>query len=477
MSRKAFSIMSGLASGQVFQRGTNAKAKLCIKGSSAHEGTVEGRVLKGKETVVDWKQLAVRKGKAEAWEGELAGVPTGGPYTVALRVTNASGRAVGGEEVKGVWVGDLWVLAGQSNMQGVGLLDSDELEKPSRLVRSYSMAEQWERAEEPLHWLLDSPDSCHWECKPAQRAKMAAQARRTRIAGAGLGLTFGKEIVKRAGIPVGLIPCAHGGTSMAQWSPELKDKGGKSLYGSMLRRIEAVGGEVKGVLWYQGESDANDKCLIFEKKFEAFIRSLRADLGAPQLPFYFAQLGCYVGPGADSSAWNTVREMQRKCAEKMSQGGMVAAVDLPLDDLIHISTDGLKRLGKRMADLACRDLYGEKTLKGGPRLARISYVNKERTQLRLEYEGINGGLVSPRRVGGFSFHDQEGYFKAILFDARIDPKRRESVLLRLTRKPPSGSVLYYAGGLNPYCTLADERDHAAPAFGPLELDGVKFGKG
>ena len=82
-------------------------------------------------------------------------------------------------------------------------------------------------------------------------------------------------------------------------------------------------------------------------------------------------------------------------------------------------------------------------------------------------------LVSPRRVGGFSIHDQEGYFKAILFDARIDPKRSESVILRLTRKPPQGLVLYYAGGLNPDCTLGDERDRAAPAFGPLELDNGK----
>jgi sialate O-acetylesterase len=37
----------------------------------------------------------------------------------------------------------------------------------------------------------------------------------------------------------------------------LKQKGGDSLYGAMIRRFELIGGKVAGVLWYQGESDAS----------------------------------------------------------------------------------------------------------------------------------------------------------------------------------------------------------------------------
>ena len=37
----------------------------------------------------------------------------------------------------------------------------------------------------------------------------------------------------------------------------VEGQGGDSLYGGMLRRFELAGGRVKGVLWYQGESDAN----------------------------------------------------------------------------------------------------------------------------------------------------------------------------------------------------------------------------
>ena len=45
-------------------------------------------------------------------------------------------------------------------------------------------------------------------------------------------LEIAKEMLRRTGVPQGLIACAHGGTSMAQWSPKLKRLGGDSLYGA-----------------------------------------------------------------------------------------------------------------------------------------------------------------------------------------------------------------------------------------------------
>ena len=59
------------------------------------------------------------------------------------------------------------------------------------------------------------------------------------------------------GIPQGIIACADGGTSMQQWDPARKSEGGKSLYGATLRRVQKNGGKVAGVIWYQGESDAD----------------------------------------------------------------------------------------------------------------------------------------------------------------------------------------------------------------------------
>ena len=53
-------------------------------------------------------------------------------------------------------------------------------------------------------------------------------------------------------VPQGVICCAHGGTSMDQWSPEGRDLGGdESLYGAMYRRFVHNGSRVKGMFWYQ----------------------------------------------------------------------------------------------------------------------------------------------------------------------------------------------------------------------------------
>src|SRR5687767_8286881 len=40
---------------------------------------------------------------------------------------------------------------------------------------------------------------------------------------AGLALPFAVAMARRTGVPVGLVPCAHGGTSMTQWDPASRD--------------------------------------------------------------------------------------------------------------------------------------------------------------------------------------------------------------------------------------------------------------
>jgi hypothetical protein len=78
-------------------------------------------------------------------EGTAYGEPAGGPYEI--------------EGAKDILVGDLWVLAGQSNMEGVG--DLVDVEMPTPYVRSFQSREEWGTAEEPLHWLGESPHVVH----------------------------------------------------------------------------------------------------------------------------------------------------------------------------------------------------------------------------------------------------------------------------------------------------------------------------
>jgi sialate O-acetylesterase len=102
-----------------------------------------------------------------------------------------------------------------------------DVETPHPLVRNLEMSGVWRQAEEPLHWLPESPDPVHWWGMTAeQRAEFIPTYRRDRDRGAGLGLPFAKHLVEATGVPVGLVPVAHGGTNMDQWDPAKRDQGG-----------------------------------------------------------------------------------------------------------------------------------------------------------------------------------------------------------------------------------------------------------
>lgn len=456
----------GLRPYQVLQRNAEGTATAELSGKSGQTGSVQARVMKQDEVVLDWQDVgAVSDG---SWRGTIEGIPTGGEYRVELRLRDGKEETVAEATLDHILVGDLWVLAGQSNMQGVGNLDTAE--SPSPLVHSFDMADHWVVAEEPLHALMEAVDPVHWRgvTDPEERAKQAEAQRKNRAKGTGLGLPFAKQMVERTGVPVGLVPCAHGGTSMDQWNPEMKSAGGDSLYGAMIRRIAAVGGRVKGLLWYQGESDANPEAsAVFADKFEGLIAAVRADVKQPELPFYYVQLGRFVN-ATDPAGWHVVREAQRTTPQTVAGTAVVPAIDLSLDDLIHISTPGLKRLGTRLAKIACREQFGQSNLQRGPRVAEVALDQGQRT-IRVRYADVNGSLTPARHIAGFSVRNAEGQQLPLAYDALVDPKDPHVVVLSLAGDVPPGSQLWYGYGLDPYCNLVDAEDMAAPTFGPWEI--------
>ena len=463
-------ISTGPADNQVLQRDGDESGRI------AFSGTASGRRIDGKEVearVLDaraaelagfhWARIA--KIQKQHWNGELKGIPTGGPYRLEVRIAGVESSTV---SFSNILVGDLWVLAGQSNMEGHG--DLLDVQGPAPLVRSFDMADRWKQAEEPLHTVVSAVDPVHWPLN-AQNVpeRLTGQPLETYLAnrkkGAGLGLPFAVDMVTRTGIPIGLIPCAHGGTSMDQWNPAWKDREGESLYGSMFRRVQAVGGHVRGVLWYQGESDANIKAEPgFLQKFEDFVKALRNDLNQPDLPFYYVQIGRHVD-NQNVTEWNRVQLAQLRAESEMPHSGMVAAVDLQLDDSIHISTPDLKRIGNRLADLVCIDLfprlknYGE--MKRGPRPADAQLDNGI---VKVSFSGVNGRLQAEGRISGFSIHDSKGMLLPMIYKTRVDPAEASTVLLYVQGKLPPDAVLWYGFGKDPYCNVRDAADLAVPVF-------------
>jgi sialate O-acetylesterase len=460
--------------------------------------------------------------------GKLLGVPEGGPYDI--NVTVKRGDVTRNVHVEGVFVGDLWVLAGQSNMEGYA--DLIDVTPPHPQVMVLGMNGEWSQAEEPLHWLVDSPDPVH-SGDPATRSSRSAEQHRRRVKGAGLGLPFAVAMVEATGVPVGLVACAHGGTSMAQWDPARKDQGGKSLYGSMLRQLKLAGGKVKGVLWYQGESDANPKAAeVYPKAFADLIAAVRSDLEQPELPFYYVQIGRVVRAG-EPKAWNAVQDAQRRLAERVPNTAVVAVIDLELDDGIHVGTRGLKRAGRRLARVALRELFGQagattptfdRVTKGAGNALVVKFKGVNITpevpagpgalpgfgagglggmrgpggqgMMSLPAENAGGGfrqvpvrapspytispgaaavvgLNPPRHIAGFSIRREDGTEVPLIFDAAVG-KAHDTVTLRLNGPLPRDgkAFLWYGYGFDPYCDLTDALDMAVPVFGPVPLDDL-----
>jgi type 1 glutamine amidotransferase len=499
---------------RVYQRDANDRADISISLPENHKaGKIISAQISGGGMLFQAKLV----------DSKVVGLSTGGPYTISCQFKD--GANIGTAEASNVYVGDLWVLAGQSNMEGVG--DLVDVTQPHPQVMLLGMNGEWSQAEEPLHWLVDSPDPVH-SGESSGRATRAAEAHKTRQKGAGLGLPFASALAASTGVPIGLVACAHGGTSMEQWNPAHKGQGGNSLYGSMLRQVSLAGGKVKGVLWYQGESDSlgdGNASKTYSGNFTNFIAAVRSDFGQPELPFYFVQIGRFVF-GADPKGWNAVQESQRQIAERVPNTAVISVIDLELDDAIHVGTQGLKRAGHRLARIAQRELFGQIGATT-PSLDRVTegpnntlVVKFKGVNMRADHPSIQGGIAGgrlyrggmgngamgagptgvggaggglrsvaasgfdasgfdasgvglrpERHIAGFSIRKEDGTNIPLIFEACIG-KARDTVILKLSGPFPEKASLWYGYGLDPFCNLTDSLDMAVPVFGPIALDEV-----
>jgi hypothetical protein len=168
----------------------------------------------------------------------------------------------------------IFVLAGQSNMSGRGgvIKDSHNNQKlwdravplecqPHPNILRLSAKLKWEPASEQIHADIDTKKAC----------------------GVGPGMSFANAVRERITGVVGLVPCAVGGTAIKEWTR------GEELYENMVKRAkESVkdGGEIKGLLWFQGESDTSTQIEAdaYQGNMKKLIENVREDLGLPSLP-------------------------------------------------------------------------------------------------------------------------------------------------------------------------------------------------
>jgi len=230
---------------------------------------------------------------------------------------------------------DLYLLMGQSNMKGRGIMPEEPKHDP-RMVMMHLKDDSWYLARHPLHLVGDAKTFAGHD-----------------NAGVGPGLAFAEVLISQnPTIAIGLVPCAVGGSSINLWQ-----KGAK-LYDEALRRANValqttapVKARIRGVLWLQGEANANAAGLeVHEAKLIKLIDDLRADLAQPDLPFIACTIG-EMGDGSKLADKIAMNQLLLRLPTKRAHTACVDARELKthIGDSVHFDTAAQNEIGKRFA--------------------------------------------------------------------------------------------------------------------------------
>ena len=337
------------------------------------------------------------------WSVYLAPQPAGGPYSVTVQGTNTI-------TLSDVLIGDVWLASGQSNMEMPlkGFNPETQVTNgPQEIVNAnqpqiHLLHVHQRPSDHPLPDLKD-PDEKWTTCTPESAANFSAVA-----------YFFGREIQQDEKVPIGLIDDTWGGTPAEAWvsldsisadsslmpifrtwsemsndtadipamlarekrEDEAAKQAGKTppehwhpnpasydpayLYNGMIAPFITFG--IKGVIWYQGETNSGiARAPMYAKVFPALISDWRSHWGEGDFPFLFVQISSFTSTIYEK--WGIVRDAQRRTLS-LTNTGMAVSLDVGTANNVH-PPDKLT-VGHRLA-LAARDIaYGEHIEDSGP---------------------------------------------------------------------------------------------------------------
>lgn len=325
--------------------------------------------------------------------------------------------------VKDILIGDVWICAGQSNMDfplfrstnSGTLLSKSDITRPIRLfnfkVSVQTDQRPWTEKEMEKANELDF-FSGTWQQDSKESAKQFS----------AVGYSFGSTIYQNEKIPIGLIQVAVGGAPLISWvsresllsNPlfassfanwrqsdyimswcrQRADLNLQNATTSLQRHpyepsynFEAAIAKltpypVKGIVWYQGESDA-ENCELYEKLFPLFVQDWRQHWKT-NLPVYYVQLSSIERP-----SWNYFRDAQRRLLNQVPVSYMAITSDLGHPTDVHYP-DKLP-VGERLARQALKHTYGKNLTPSGPLFKSLNVKGK---QIRITFDFAKGLKVS-----------------------------------------------------------------------------------
>jgi hypothetical protein len=175
-----------------------------------------------------------------------------------------------------------------------------------------------------------------------------------KIAGVGMARSFAKAYLEaNPDVVVGFVPAAGGGSPIESWVEGAYYLQTKSYpWDDALARTKGVlwRGELKAVLWHQGESDSKpERVPLYESRLIALMEKFRDEFDRPQLPILLGQLGQFEG-NEWSESRRQIDQIHRSVAETGDNVGFVSSEGLSAkDDLVHFDSAALDEFGRRYA--------------------------------------------------------------------------------------------------------------------------------
>lgn len=414
-------ITGGAVPWQIFQQNKNGKVDIAIKGTYnlvqlSQELPLQFTQLEHKKTVVKARVAVENSGESvipwqiceitseNNWETCFKDVPAGGLYRIETYMDFEGWNGLSctrGDMVHNIGVGDVFVIAGQSNAAGRAKTPiTDNPEIGVHLMRPSAV---WDLATHPLGETTNSMHTGNFE---------------NHNPGHSPWLHFAKILKKQLGYPVGLVPCAYGGAPLRWWNP---DENGE-LFKNMMNMLDEYAIKPKAVLWYQGEAEAyeNSADTYFER-FSAFVNHTRKALDNEELPFITVQLNSSLEAVKEEldRSWGAVREVQRKAMHEMNNIMTVPSTDLSLYDFVHNSPQSNLVIGERCANAALSELYGKNIdwRAPEPEKAEQTAANK----ILLNFSGIKNWINTyevPGNLIPFNAEDEEGLVNPVSYEIK-----------------------------------------------------------
>lgn len=230
---------------------------------------------------------------------------------------------------KKLWI---FVMAGQSNMEGRGKIEPQDTLINKRIIY-LDENQNWCYAKEPLHTYSKLYDL---DC----------------------GKAFAETILENVprNVTIGLIPCAVGGTSVEEWLNDDKRRG-VCLYSNFKNKVEIAqkSGKIKGILWHQGESDSSHKERreSYTKNLEKLINLFRKDIGNDKLPFVMGEICIFkdLEPEKKENR-KSINTSLHAVNRDFTGTGIIYTQDLNhRGDILHFETLSVREMGIRFAKM------------------------------------------------------------------------------------------------------------------------------